>query len=82
MRAGGPAWLRYRLDMAGVVGSNPTRPTEVPHGGKTRRRESIAQSKHEALLIPITEEIGKNSGYKCTAIIWPYCFEGYNNDFA
>ncbi len=26
-RAGGPAWLRYRLDMAGVVGSNPTRPT-------------------------------------------------------
>lgn len=25
-RAGGPAWLRYRLDMAGVVGSNPTRP--------------------------------------------------------
>ena len=26
-RAGGLAWLRYRLDMAGVVGSNPTRPT-------------------------------------------------------
>ena len=25
-RAGGLAWLRYRLDMAGVVGSNPTRP--------------------------------------------------------
>ena len=25
--AGGPAWLRYRLDMAGIVGSNPTRPT-------------------------------------------------------
>ena len=25
-RAGGIAWLRYRLDMAGVVGSNPTRP--------------------------------------------------------
>ena len=25
--AGGLAWLRYRLDMAGVVGSNPTRPT-------------------------------------------------------
>ena len=24
--AGGLAWLRYRLDMAGVVGSNPTRP--------------------------------------------------------
>lgn len=27
-RAGGLAWLRYRLDMAGVVGSNPTRPIE------------------------------------------------------
>jgi hypothetical protein len=27
--AGGLAWLRYRLDMAGVVGSNPTRPTKV-----------------------------------------------------
>ena len=26
--AGGLAWLRYRLDMAGVVGSNPTRPTK------------------------------------------------------
>ena len=26
-RAGGLAWLRYRLDMAGCVGSNPTRPT-------------------------------------------------------
>ena len=26
MGAGGLAWLRYRLDMAGVVGSNPTRP--------------------------------------------------------
>ena len=24
--AGGLAWLRYRLDMAGFVGSNPTRP--------------------------------------------------------
>ena len=28
-RAGGLAWLRYRLDMAGVVGSNPTRPTSA-----------------------------------------------------
>jgi hypothetical protein len=28
-RAGGLAWLRYRLDMAGVVGSNPTRPKYV-----------------------------------------------------
>ncbi len=27
--AGGLAWLRYRLDMAGVVGSNPTRPTTI-----------------------------------------------------
>jgi hypothetical protein len=27
-RAGGLAWLRYRLDMAGVVGSNPTRPIQ------------------------------------------------------
>jgi hypothetical protein len=27
--AGGLAWLRYRLDMAGVVGSNPTRPTSA-----------------------------------------------------
>ena len=26
-RAGGLAWLRYRLDMAGVEGSNPFRPT-------------------------------------------------------
>jgi hypothetical protein len=25
-RAGGLAWLRYRLDMAGVEGSNPFRP--------------------------------------------------------
>ena len=24
--AGGLAWLGYRLDMAGIVGSNPTRP--------------------------------------------------------
>ena len=30
-RAGGLAWLRYRLDMAGVVGSNPTRPIENLH---------------------------------------------------
>ena len=29
MGAGGLAWLRYRLDMAGVVGSNPTRPTTL-----------------------------------------------------
>ena len=27
--AGGLAWLGYRLDMAGVVGSNPTRPTVI-----------------------------------------------------
>ena len=27
--AGGLAWLRYRLDMAGVVGSNPTRPIPI-----------------------------------------------------
>jgi hypothetical protein len=27
VRAGGLAWLRYRLDMAGVEGSNPFRPT-------------------------------------------------------
>jgi hypothetical protein len=49
-----------------------------------RRAEEnqIAQAKHEALVIPITEENCKNSRYKCTAIIWPYCFEGYNNDFA
>ena len=26
-RAGGLAWLRYRLDMAGFEGSNPFRPT-------------------------------------------------------
>jgi hypothetical protein len=26
--AGGLAWLRYRLDVAGVVGPNPTRPIE------------------------------------------------------
>jgi hypothetical protein len=26
-RAGGPAWLRHRLDMAGIEGSNPFRPT-------------------------------------------------------
>jgi hypothetical protein len=26
LRAGGLAWLRYRLDMAGVEGSNPFRP--------------------------------------------------------
>jgi hypothetical protein len=26
VRAGGLAWLRYRLDMAGVEGSNPFRP--------------------------------------------------------
>src|SRR6476659_7846700 len=26
-RAGGPAWLRHRLDMAGLEGSNPFRPT-------------------------------------------------------
>ena len=24
--AGGPAWLRHRLDMAGIEGSNPFRP--------------------------------------------------------
>ena len=30
-RAGGPAWLRYRLDMAGIVGSNPTRPNPKVH---------------------------------------------------
>lgn len=28
-RAGGLAWLRYRLDMAGVEGSNPFRPTLI-----------------------------------------------------
>ena len=27
--AGGLAWLGYRLDMAGIVGSNPTRPIVV-----------------------------------------------------
>ena len=40
--AGGLAWLRYRLDMAGVVGSNPTRPiliTTLKCGPLTMRIE-------------------------------------------
>ena len=28
-RAGGLAWLRYRLDMAGFEGSNPFRPIPI-----------------------------------------------------
>jgi hypothetical protein len=33
-RAGGLAWLRYRLDMAGVEGSNPFRPTFIMRKNK------------------------------------------------
>ena len=49
--AGGLAWLRYRLDMAGVVGSNPTRPIESsvqsPYYLKISSQQSSSVSRYQ-----------------------------------